>query len=246
MALQREIREELGVECEIIAKISENKLFTSGSIWQGEYYEIKLLGEPKIQESHKHEKMEWAKIIVNENGEKILKTETEEHNDKDFIEKNYDLLHLLRGENNSGKISILAWTTTPWTIPANMALAVGKDIDYVLVKNGDEQFIVAASRAEAVFKGKGEYEIIRTFKGEELIGLSYEPPFNYFYKNQNNDKNHKVYHADFATDTDGTGIVHTAPEFGDVDYQLGKDLGLTISEALDNEGKYTSAICDCV
>lgn len=223
------------MDSEIIAKISENKIFTSGAIWQGEYYEVKLLGEPKIQEPHKHEKIEWAKIFTNENGEKILKTETEEYGDENFIRENYDLAHLFRGENNSGKISILAWTTTPWTIPANMALAVGKDIDYVLVKNNDENFIVAASRAEAVFKGKGEYEIIRTFKGEELVGMSYKPPFDYFYNNQNNNKNHKVYHADFATDTDGTGIVHTAPEFGDVDYQLGKELGLTITEALDDE-----------
>lgn len=205
---------------------------------------MKLLGEPNIQEPHKHEKIEWAKIFINENGEKILKTETEEYDDQNFIQENYDLAHLFRGENNSGKISILAWTTTPWTIPANMALSVGKDIDYVLAKNGDEQFIVAKSRAEAVFKGKGEYEIIRTFKGDELVGMSYKPPFDYFYNNQNNNKNHKVYHADFATDTDGTGIVHTAPEFGDVDYQLGKELGLTITEALDDEGKYTSQISD--
>lgn len=152
---------------------------------------------------------------------------------------------ILEDENIFGqKTAILAWTTTPWTIPANMALSVGKDIDYVLVKNGDEQFIVAKSRAEAVFKGKGEYEIIREFKGEELVGMSYKPPFDYFYNNQNNSKNHKVYHADFATDTDGTGIVHTAPEFGDVDYILGRDLGLTITEALDDEGKYTSQIGD--
>lgn len=125
-----------------------------------------------------------------------------------------------------------------------MALAVGKDIDYVLVKNSDEQFIIAASRAESVFKGKGEYEAIREFKGAELIGMSYKPPFDYYYNNQNNEKNHRVYHADFATDTDGTGIVHVAPEFGDVDYGLGKEMGLTISEALDNEGKYAAEIAD--
>lgn len=74
--------------------------------------------------------------------------------------------------------------------------------------------------------------------------MAYIPPFDYFFENQNNPKNHKVYHADFATDTDGTGIVHTAPEFGDVDYALGKELGLTITEALDNEGKYTAQISD--
>lgn len=75
--------------------------------------------------------------------------------------------------------------------------------------------------------------------------MSYKPPFDYFYNNQGNDAiNHHIYTADFATDLDGTGIVHTAPEFGDVDYALGKEKGITITEALDNEGKYTSQIAD--
>lgn len=153
-SLKREILEELGIECEVLGKISENKIFTSGTLWQGEYYEVRLLGEPIIQESHKHEKMEWARIETNEDGIYTLKTETETHTDPEFVRENYDLMHLFRGKNNSGNISVLAWTTTPWTIPANMALSVGKDIIYALVQNGDEQYIVARSRAESVFKGK--------------------------------------------------------------------------------------------
>ena len=81
----------------------------------------------------------------------------------------------------SPPISILAWTTTPWTIPANMALAVRKDIDYVLVGNNGEQFIVALNRLETVFKWKWEYTVIREFKWSELVGLRYIPPFPEYY-----------------------------------------------------------------
>lgn len=138
--------------------------------------------------------------------------------------------------------TILAWTTTPWTIPANMALAVGENIEYILVKNNDEHFIVAKNRAETVFKGKGEYEVIQEMMGADLAGLSYVPPFDFYKNKTNNPADHRVYIADFATDTDGTGIVHTAPEFGDVDYLLGKEKGITITEALDDEGKYTAQL----
>lgn len=139
---------------------------------------------------------------------------------------------------------VLAWTTTPWTIPANMALAVRDDIDYVLVDSSGEQYIVAKNRAETVFKGKGEYTIIREFKGSELVGLGYVPPFPEYYYQKNGEKNHHIYHADFITDTDGTGIGHEAPEFGDVDFQLAKKEGIFISEAMDEAGQYTSQIHD--
>ena len=125
-----------------------------------------------------------------------------------------------------------------------MALAVGENIDYILVENNSEQFIVAKNRAESVFKGKGEYTIVREFSGTDLVGLSYLPPFPEYYHGKTGDKSHKVYAADFATDTDGTGIVHIAPEFGDVDFGLAKKEGIPVTEALDNAGKYTSEIFD--
>lgn len=139
---------------------------------------------------------------------------------------------------------VLAWTTTPWTIPANMALAVRNDIDYVLVLYSGEYLVVAKNREESVFKGKGEYVIEREFKGTELVGLGYVPPFPEYYYQKHGEKNHKIYHADFITDTDGTGIGHEAPEFGDVDFQLAKKEGIYISEAMDEAGKYTSQIFD--
>jgi isoleucyl-tRNA synthetase len=154
-----------------------------------------------------------------------------------------DLIAKGRNQKNL-PLSILAWTTTPWTIPANMALAVRNDINYVLVENSEGQFIVAKNRVETVFKGKGEYSIIREFKWSDLVGLGYIPPFPEYYYQKNGEKNHRVYHADFITDTDGTGIGHEAPEFGDVDFQLAKREGIHISNAMDEAGRYTSEIYD--
>ncbi len=164
----------------------------------------------------------------------------------------HDLIDFLTGvrepvivpeKDNSREVNILAWTTTPWTIPMHMALAVNKDLQYVAVYHAEEVYIVAASRVETVFKGKGEYQVLCTLPGEELVGLHYNPPFDY-YAGKIDDKNFRVYHADFVTDTDGTGIAHEAPEFGDVDFQLAKEKGIHITSAIDEAGKYTAEISD--
>ncbi len=144
---------------------------------------------------------------------------------------------------NARTVNVLAWTTTPWTMPMHMALAVHKELQYVAVYHAEEIYIVAASRAETVFKGKGEYQILGTIPGEELVGLHYNPPFDY-YVGKIDEKNFRVYHADFVTDTDGTGIAHEAPEFGDVDFQLAKQEGINITSAIDEAGKYTVQIPD--
>lgn len=242
-ALKREVMEELGVDCTIWSKISEKRTLVDGTMWQGEYYEVTLNGTPSIQEPHKHIKMEWVSLRSGESGY-ILQSETETSEDQHFIQENFDIYNLETNRPDISNISILAWTTTPWTIPANMALAVRNNIDYVLVSNNGEGYVVAKNRLETVFKGKWEYSVIREFKGTELVGLSYIPPFPEYYHNKNGDKNHKVYHADFITDTDGTGIGHEAPEFGEVDFQLAKKEGIFISEAMDEAGKYTSQIFD--
>ncbi len=124
---------------------------------------------------------------------------------------------------NASKEHLLAWTTTPWTLPGNMALAVGRDMEYVKVEiTGEEGVVVlATSRVEHVLKGK-EYKVVAEMKGSELVGTSYEPVFD-TYKNadlQNKANAWKVYAADFVTDGDGTGIVHIAPGFGDDDLRL--------------------------
>jgi isoleucyl-tRNA synthetase len=127
-------------------------------------------------------------------------------------------------KEEEAKTFILAWTTTPWTLPGNVALAVGKDIEYARVKIENEFFICAKNLAERVFAGK-EYKIDATFLGKDLIGKKYLPPFDSYYKNEDleNYKNGwKVYGAEFVTTEEGTGVVHIAPAFGEDDMNLGK------------------------
>lgn len=164
----------------------------------------------------------------------------------------YDLIDFLTGVREpvivpdipeSRTVNILAWTTTPWTIPMHMALAVNKELQYVAVYHDEEVYILASSRVETVFKWKWEYQILCTIPGDELVGLTYTPPFD-FYIWKIDEKNFKTYHADFVTDTDGTGIAHEAPEFGDVDFQLAKQEGIHITSAIDEAGKYTAEIPD--
>ena len=137
---------------------------------------------------------------------------------------------------------LLAWTTTPWTIPAHMAIAVNKDLAYSRVESEWKYYILATARVETVFKWK-EYEIVESFMWDKLVWLKYTPPFDY-YKHVDQEKNHIVVNADFITDTDWTGIAHQAPEFWDVDFQLAKEKWIHISNALDNEWRYTSEIKD--
>ncbi len=127
---------------------------------------------------------------------------------------------------------LLAWTTTPWTLPGNVALAVGKDIEYVKAKVGEEILIVAKSRIEVLKEG---FEIVGEVKGSDLVGLSYEPLYNFITPN---DKSHKVYVADFVTTEDGTGIVHIAPMYGQDDFELGTKVGLPKEHVVGVDGKF--------
>lgn len=139
--------------------------------------------------------------------------------------------------------SILIRTTTPWTIPANMAAWVHNELDYVKVAFENKYYICARKRVEEVFKNK-DYTILDDFKWSTLVWLSYKPPYDYYYGKTGNNKDHKIYHADFATDDSGTGCVHQAPEFGEVDFELAQKEWITISEAMDDEGNYTNEIPD--
>ncbi|MFA6354570.1 MAG: class I tRNA ligase family protein [Candidatus Paceibacterota bacterium] len=136
------------------------------------------------------------------------------------------------------KTYVLAWTTTPWTLPGNVALAVGEKIDYVLLESeSGEIFVVAKERIEAVgVRGKIE----KTTKGKDLIGLNYEPLFNVSkLKNKNS---YKIYAADFVTTTDGTGVVHTAVMYGEDDYKLGAKAGLSQFHTVDEQGKFIKEV----
>ncbi len=146
----------------------------------------------------------------------------------------------------------LAWTTTPWTLPGNVALAVGKDIEYVKIKchpelasgsNGEMLkqvqhdstfYILAKDRMVDIFENE-EYEIVEEIKGQNLLGFEYEPL--YVVENKENKKAYYVISGDFVTTTDGTGIVHIAPAFGEDDANVGKENDLPTILTVDEEGK---------
>ncbi|MGG4495702.1 isoleucine--tRNA ligase [Brevibacillus reuszeri] len=132
----------------------------------------------------------------------------------------------------------LAWTTTPWTLPANVALAINKELDYVRVKQKDEIFVVAKNLAEKVFKD--DYEILSTHKGTEFIGTPYEPPFGYIQVK----RGHIVVDADYVSDTSGTGIVHTAPAHGEEDYRTCRLHDLDFVHVVNLAGRYNDEITD--
>lgn len=132
---------------------------------------------------------------------------------------------------------ILAWTTTPWTLPGNVALAVGKDIDYLALKTGHEYFIVAKNLKNSVFKDwKEDFPAAEEFKGSDLVGLSYEPLFKI--KELQSETSHKIYAADFVSTQDGTGVVHTAVMYGEDDYNLGTQLNLPKFHTVNEQGKF--------
>ncbi len=132
---------------------------------------------------------------------------------------------------------VLAWTTTPWTLIGNVALAVGENIDYSKVKSGNEIFILAKERITDTLKDK-EFEIISEFKGKDLIGKEYKPLFDYYVNKglQNEENGGKIYPADFVTTKDGTGVVHIAPAFGEDDLKLGEKYKLPFVQHVGLDG----------
>lgn len=152
-----------------------------------------------------------------------------------------------------GLTYILAWTTTPWTLPGNTALAVNKDIVYVKVKAvreaREKYFILAKSRYEeykTYAKDYASFEIVEEFLGEKLVGKSYKPLFDY-YKDidlENKENIWKVWHADFITDDAGTGIAHEAPAFGADDMELAKQNNIPVIKHVKMNGHFTDEVKD--
>ncbi len=151
---------------------------------------------------------------------------------------------------NQENTYILAWTTTPWTLPGNIALAIGSKIDYVYVKTDGEILIIAKNFVEKI---EGEKEIIKEINGSELAGFEYEPLYPFMETLMGDDQKQfaswrienafKVYPADFVTDTDGTGIVHIAPMYGADDFEFATKNNLPKFHVVNEEGKYITG-CD--
>jgi isoleucyl-tRNA synthetase len=139
--------------------------------------------------------------------------------------------------------SALIWTTTPWTLPSNLAICTGPEIDYVAIKDKEthEVFVLAQARLTAYYKKEEEYEILKSFKGSELKGLKYEPIFDFFADNENS---FQVLNDDFVSTEDGTGIVHMAPAYGEDDYRICREAGIPLVDPLDDDCVFTSAVTD--
>ncbi|MDP4708793.1 MAG: isoleucine--tRNA ligase [Rickettsiaceae bacterium] len=142
---------------------------------------------------------------------------------------------------NCSQYKILAWTTTPWTLPSNLALAVGVKMDYACVVKDDICYIIAnfATKTYAKELGINETTHITKIKGSDLAGLSYKPLFDYFKDNANS---FQIFSADFVTEGDGTGIVHLAPGFGEDDQVVCQEKNIELVCPVDNAGKFTSEV----
>lgn len=160
----------------------------------------------------------------------------------------YIKFHLLPNQKFAGgkyatkdKAYILSWTTTPWTLPGNVALAVGKDIEYsaVRIEGAKELLILSADSAEKALKGHS-VEVVHKLKGKELVGLEYEPLFDV--KSLHSKASYKIYDADFVSTDEGTGVVHTAVMYGEEDYRLGQKTGLPQAHTVNEEGKFTKDV----
>lgn len=142
--------------------------------------------------------------------------------------------------------NLLAWTTTPWTLPSNLALAVNPEVTYVHVKAGegagefaDQRFILAEARLGEYTKELGEYEVLGTYTGAQLVGISYEPIFDYFHDHPNA---FRVLDAEYVTTEDGTGVVHQAPAFGEDDMITCQKHGIELVIPVDLDGKFTKRV----
>jgi len=153
---------------------------------------------------------------------------------KDVTDPSVYVKFKLTGENSY----LLAWTTTPWTLPGNTAAAVNKRLKYVEVEVDGQNLIMAKDRLDKVLTDEKhqplEYTVSREFKGSELVGKSYDPIFE-----DRGTNTHKIWDADYVNIDEGTGIVHLAPAYGEEDYDLAKEKGFPVLSVLDDSGFYT-------
>lgn len=150
----------------------------------------------------------------------------------------------------SPEVSMIAWTTTPWTLPSNLALVVNGNLDYVKVQDNTTSkiYIMMEARLAALFKNESEYTILERFKGSTLVGKRYNPLFKYFH-NMKEKGAFQIFADDYVTDDSGTGVVHSAPAFGEDDYRVCMANGVIKKGAglpcpVDASGVFTEEVAD--
>ena len=237
-ALKRELKEEIGVEAEEKHYLGAVKIIHLGKPYRVHWFEVTTNDTLSVQESEKHNALVWVKeeksenslgFTLNINGTII---DDEKELAHDFIDFHL-FKKVLDPEDKGlieGKFNFLAWTTTPWTLPSNMFLAVGADIDYVTVYDPESQeyYVMAENLLKKYYKSPDQYKFIYKQKGKELKNLTYQPLFDYIpnskipteYKSQF----FQILNGDFVSTEDGTGIVHIAPTFGEIDFMAVAEL----------------------
>ena len=237
-ALKRELKEEIGVDAQEKHYLGAIKIIHLGKPYRVHWFEVTTSDTPSVQESEKHNALVWVKeeksenslgFALNINGTII---DDEKELTHDFIDFHL-FKKVLDPEDKGlieGKFNFLAWTTTPWTLPSNMFLAVGAEIDYVTVYDPESQeyYVMAENLLKKYYKSPDQYKFIYKQKGKELKNLTYQPLFDYIpnskipteYKSQF----FQILNGDFVSTEDGTGIVHIAPTFGEIDFMAVAEL----------------------
>jgi isoleucyl-tRNA synthetase len=137
---------------------------------------------------------------------------------------------------------LLIWTTTPWTLPSNQAVAVNPDVEYVVVLSGERRFVLAAARLGAYARELGEEpDVVATYRGADLLGTRYLPPFPYFINSANS---FQVLPGEFVTTEDGTGIVHMSPAYGEDDMAVAAKAGITPVTPVNSKGRFDASVPD--
>ncbi len=251
---KRDIGTKISLE-EYITTCREN-MVTTGSLWEdtidriGRWVDFR--GAYKTMDKPYMESVWWAfKKLYEEGkiyeGEKVLlyctrdatpisKAEVAMDNSyQDVTDPSVYVKLKLVGEDSS----LLAWTTTPWTLPADSAAAVNEDEDYAEVAVEGQKLVLAKARLEKVLTNEKHqvlpYQVLRTFKGKELVGKHFEPLFEHHGKGA-----HQVYAADYVTLDEGTGVVHLAPAYGEEDFALAQQYGIPVISIIDDNGLYTN------
>lgn len=227
---KRECLEELQVVPEKIEVVGSSIDVFESRIYQTYHVKAFLNSKTKLSPNEEHGELKWVKQDDIPWSNIHIPT-------KNSIKEVLGLKKFPKITENHPKVYALAWTTTPWTIPSNRALVVDDSADYVTVKVKSEFYIVAKERFEEVFKGVEGSEIYDEYKGKELVNLSYKPIYDFFAKKSEGE--FKIYKFESMVNVnDGTGIVHSAPGFGDVDTKMGQHYGLRVMLTIDDEGKF--------
>ena len=144
-------------------------------------------------------------------------------------------------DGDPGPLKILAWTTTPWTLPSNLALAVGPDLTYTVVELDGTHFVLGEATLAHYAAELGEATTVTTLAGADLVGRSYTPLFGYF---ADNPESFRVLAGDFIDTDEGTGVVHIAPGFGEDDQRVGNAAGIPLVVPVDEKGQFTAEVAD--